>query len=65
MLLDRGLRVIVAADAIGSRKEIDYRMALRAMENKGEEMATTEAILFDRLETAEHAEFRQISKLIK
>ena len=61
----RDMRVIVAADAVGSRKEVDYRTALRAMEAMGAELATVEAILFDWLGTAEHQYFREISRLIK
>ena len=61
----RGIRVIVAADAIGSRKEIDYRTAVQSMQAMGAELETVESILFDWLGTAEHDSFRTISRLIR
>lgn len=64
-LRDKGYRVIVAADAIGSRKSTDYQLSLRAIQAMGAELATVEAVLFDWLGTAGHEKFRQISKLIK
>lgn len=61
----RGIDVVVAVDAIGSRKEIDYRTALQSMQAMGAELGTVESILFDWLGTAENEMFRKISRLIR
>lgn len=61
----RGVDVVVAVDAIGSRKEIDYRTSLQAMQAMGAELGTVESILFDWLGTAEHEKFRTVSRLIR
>ena len=38
---------------------------MRRMENHGAEIVTTEMVLFEWLETAEHRNFRQILRVIK
>jgi len=64
-LLADGWRVFVAVDAIGSRFEIDYRIALRRMESAGATLTTTEAALFEWCERAGTPEFKQISRLAR
>ncbi|MEI5682622.1 isochorismatase family protein [Mesorhizobium sp. CCNWLW179-1] len=64
-LLEAGKRVIIAVDAVGSRKPIDKETALRQLQRAGAELSTVEAILFKWLGGADHPEFRQVSKLIK
>ncbi|MGV0878973.1 isochorismatase family protein [Martelella sp. FLE1502] len=61
----RGIDVVVAVDAIGSRKDIDYRTALQSMHDMDARLETVESILFDWLGTAEHDSFRKISRLIR
>lgn len=64
-LIENGFQVNVAADAVSSRKQIDYDHALKRMQNHGAEISTSEAILFELLEVSGTDEFRAISKLIK
>lgn len=64
-LLEKGQRVIVAADAIGSRKPFDKDIALRNLAHAGAEVSTVEAILFGWLGSAGHPDFREVSRLIK
>ena len=64
-LLADGFRVYVAVDAVGSRFETDYRIALRRMESAGATLTTTEAALFEWCEVAGTPEFKQISQLVR
>ena len=61
----QGRRVVVAADAIGSRAPGSREIALRRMAEHGAEIVTTEMILFEWLRSAEHPQFRPVSKLIR
>ena len=64
-LLADGWRVYVAVDAVGSRREIDYRTALGRMDSAGATLTTTEAALFEWCQAAGTPEFREISRLAK
>jgi nicotinamidase-related amidase len=64
-LLRLGFRVQVPADAVGSRHLIDWEFALRRLEHAGAVVSTTEAVLFEWVETADHPEFKAISEQIK
>lgn len=64
-LLASGFQVFVVADAIASRSEIDQRIALERMANGGAVLTTAEGVLFEWAETAEAAEFKQLSGLVK
>src|SRR5271157_3735896 len=64
-LLDLGFRVQVAADAVTSRNRFDWEFALRRMERAGAVVSTTEAVLFEWLETADRPEFKVISAMVK
>jgi nicotinamidase-related amidase len=64
-LLADGYRVFIAADAVGSRFEIDREIALRRMESAGATLTTTEAALFEWCDAAGTPEFKQISALIR
>jgi nicotinamidase-related amidase len=64
-LLDLGFRVQVPADAVSSRSSVDKEMALRRLEIAGAVVSTTEAVLFEWLETADRPEFKAISALVK
>ena len=63
-LLAAGYRVIIPVDAIASRNQLDWEMAIRRMENSGACITTTESILFEWCEIAGTPEFKQISKLV-
>jgi nicotinamidase-related amidase len=64
-LLGNGWRVYVAADAVGSRRDVDYRTALARMDAAGATVTTTEAALFEWCQVAGTPEFKQISRLAK
>lgn len=64
-LLSHGYRVTVAADAVGSRNERDYEIALRRLGDSGATVSTVESILFEWAEVAGTVEFKQISALVK
>ncbi len=64
-LLDLGFRVQVPADAVTSRNRIDWEFALRRLERAGAVVSTTEAVLFEWLETADRPEFKVISAMVK
>jgi nicotinamidase-related amidase len=63
-LLNRGIEVHVAADAVGSRHEFDYRQGLERMQRAGAVVTTVEAALFELLERAGTPEFKAVQKLI-
>ena len=64
-LIENGLQVNLAADAVSSRKEIDYRTALDRMRHHGVEVTTTEAILFELLNVCGTPQFKEVSKIVK
>lgn len=64
-LMADGWRVFVAVDGVGSRFEVDYRTALQRMDSAGATLTTTEAAMFEWCETADAAEFKQISQLAR
>jgi nicotinamidase-related amidase len=63
-LLERGVRVQVPADAVGSRHGIDYERGLERLERAGAVVTTVEAALFELLERAGTPEFKAVQKLI-
>ena len=64
-LLDAGRRVWVARDAVGARRAESKEAALRRMERHGAEVVTTEMVVFEWVETAEHPRFREVVALVK
>ncbi len=64
-LLANNFQVNLAADAVSSRRKIDYKIALERMRNNGAEITTTESILFEMLNVCGTPEFKEISKIVK
>jgi nicotinamidase-related amidase len=64
-LLDAGRKLYVVRDALGSRHPENKETAIRRMERHGAEIVTTEMVVFEWLETAEHPRFREAIALIK
>jgi nicotinamidase-related amidase len=64
-LLEQGHKVLVARDAIGSRRAENKEAALLRLDRHGAEIVTTEMMLFEWLGSAEHPHFREIIGLIK
>jgi len=63
--LDRGKKVFVVADAIGSRSAENRTVAIDRMRSNGAEIVTTEMVLYEWLVTAEHAMLKTITAMIK
>jgi len=61
----REVQPVLVADAVGSRNDSDRQLALQEMRHDGIVVTTTEAVLFELLETAEHPKFKEIQALIK
>jgi nicotinamidase-related amidase len=64
-LLDAARKTYVVRDAVGSRRPEDKEAAIRRMERNGAEIVTTEMVVFEWLQTAEHPRFREAIALIK
>ena len=64
-LLNEGFRVFVAADAVSSRTPENYRFGLDRMRAAGAVIVSTEMVLFELLERAGTAEFKEILNLVK
>lgn len=64
-LVEKGLRVFLVADAVGSRRPTSKEAALTRMAANGVEIVTTEMVVFEWLGSAEHPRFKQAAALIK
>ena len=64
-LMALGYQVFVPADAVGSRKKLDWSFALRRMSGCGATVTSTESVLFEWCEDAAIPEFKQVSQLVK
>jgi nicotinamidase-related amidase len=64
-LVANNFQVNVAADAISSRNDLDYKISLERMRVHGAEITTSEAILFELLVNSGTEEFKEISDIIK
>ncbi|WP_395023397.1 hydrolase [Dongia sp.] len=64
-LIDAGYQVFVVADCVSSRRAESREVALHRVARAGATLITAEMALFEWLRSAEAAEFRSISKLIR
>lgn len=64
-LIAMGFDVWVAVDAIGSRHELDHKIALQRMQMAGVTLTTTEAALFEWCEISGTHEFKRISTFVQ
>ncbi len=64
-LLDEEMEVWVVTDACGSRTDRNRDAAFDRLAGAGAELVTTEMVLFEWLETAEHPQFKAVHGLIK
>ncbi len=64
-LLQRGQRVFVAADAVSSRKKLNWQIGLDLMRQAGAVIGSTEIFAFSLLGTAGTDTFKRISRLVK
>lgn len=63
--LQRGFRVQVAADAVGSRSPFNKETALRRLTAAGVEVTVTESVMFEIMGRANTDEFRKVLTLLK
>jgi nicotinamidase-related amidase len=63
-LLDRGVEVHVASDAVGSRFEENRQVGLEKMERAGAVVTSVETALFELVGRAGTDEFKRVQKLI-
>ncbi len=64
-LLAQGKQVFVTNDACGSRTKENHSLGMQRLAAAGCTIVSTEMILFEWLETANHPRFRDLLKLIK
>jgi nicotinamidase-related amidase len=64
-LIQKGFEVHVVADAVCSRRKLDWEIGLQWMQKKGATISTTEIIAFQLLKEAGTEEFKRLSKLVK
>jgi nicotinamidase-related amidase len=64
-LLAEGFRVYVAADAVGSRHELDHKYALKRLAAAGAILTTVETAAFEWVGRAGTPEFKVLSRLIQ
>jgi nicotinamidase-related amidase len=64
-LLERGLGVTVARNAVGSRKNTDLEAAMERLDRAGVQLVTVEMIAFEWLRSCDHVKFRDVLRLIK
>jgi nicotinamidase-related amidase len=64
-MINNGYVLYVPADAVASRKDLDWEKGISLIERAGAVVGTTEAFVFQLLERAGTEEFKKISKLIK
>lgn len=64
-LLGSRVRVVLTADAIGSRDPADKALAIERARQHGTEVVSTEMVLFEWLRDAGHPEFRAVHRLLR
>jgi nicotinamidase-related amidase len=64
-LLGTGRRVVVAADATGSRDPADRAAGIDRARRHGAEVVTSEMVLFEWLRDSQHPKFREVQKLLR
>jgi isochorismate hydrolase len=64
-LLVQDYQVFVCADAIGSRRKLDYEMAVARMRQAGAAVTTVESVLFDLCVRCDAPKFKRMIELIK
>jgi len=64
-LIERRYQVTAVADAICSRRRLDWEVGLRRLEKEGAILATTEMVAFQLLKEAGTEEFKRLSRFLK
>jgi nicotinamidase-related amidase len=64
-LLDRGVEVHLAADAVGSRTEENRALGVHRAERAGAVLTSVETALFELLGGSDAAEFKEVQALVR
>jgi nicotinamidase-related amidase len=64
-LIERGAEVHVAADAVGSRTDVDRDIGLARLERAGAEVTSVEMALFELLGSSEAPAFKEVQAIVK
>jgi nicotinamidase-related amidase len=64
-LLGPGRRVLMVADAVGSRDPADKAAAIDRARQHGAQIVTSEMVLFEWLRDSKHPKFREVQQLVK
>jgi nicotinamidase-related amidase len=64
-LLAEGYAVHVVADAVTSRTQANWRLAMAQLRQAGAVVTTTETVLFQLLGQGDTEEFRELARLIR
>jgi nicotinamidase-related amidase len=64
-LIQCGYEVHIIGDAVSSRTMQNREIGIQKMRDGGAALTSTETILFELLQTAEHVRFKEISKIVK
>lgn len=59
-----GYEVLLPVDALASQQQQDTEIALRRLESAGMTLVTTQMLLFEWCQTAEHPRFKDLSRLV-
>ena len=64
-LLRAGFAVWVASNACGSRSPMDHELAMKRLSQSGATLVSTEMVIFEWLQTCDHARFKAVLQLLK
>jgi nicotinamidase-related amidase len=63
--LERGMGVVLVADALTARTPTDHEIALRRLELAGAVPASWEAVVYEWMRGADHPKFKQVLPIVK
>lgn len=63
--LGRGMDVVVVADAVTARGELNHDVGLRRLEGAGALLTTWEAVVYEWMRKASHPRFKQVLPIVK
>ena len=64
-LVRAGYNVWVAANACGSRSAADHDLAMRRLAQSGATLVSAEMVIFEWLQTSDHARFKAVLQILK
>ena len=64
-LLDQGLHVHIACDAVSSQRPFDRSVALKRLAGAGAVLSTSEAVVFQLLKDSKHPHFKSVAPFVR